>query len=236
MKRSLLSLAAGCSIIFWIVGHHAVCAPDSPTVPPGPLLKAAPSYAEWTVTVTEKRAAQSNPDTSPAGASISKPPKEQFTTTKTGDIRKVLHVMAPDLQNEKWLLEGYAVTLHKNTNTQEVSLGVPNAADSPLVDFPELNWISAKNFVGEQKVMGKNCLVFKGVTTSDPEMPSSNATATIDAETRLPLALVLDEETRIFQFAPPPQAKLVPPPAVLKTIKAWKAHLLDISKPPPRPY
>src|SRR5206468_1712704 len=126
-----------------------------------------------------------------------------------------------------WIFGGHTVTLRQNsTLPPEMGMGGKEKRNPAQVDFPGFEWISAQNYTAIEKVLGRECIIFRGQSGSNnPDESSFAAVASVDTETRLPMSLVIADETRIYQYGPAPQAVLVPPAKVLETVNAWQKHL-----------
>ena len=111
--------------------------------------------------------------------------------------------------------------------------------DFGKADFEGFGWISKRNFDGIEKVMGQDCLVFRDKLklTGDNARsgPPPTGVACISADSRLPVALQLGEESRTYQFGAAPTDMLAIPPKVDALINQWRKTLRQASMPPGKP-
>ena len=168
---------------------------------------------------------------------------------------------------EKWFLRDEQYT-RKGGSPQFYIAGTKdifNASFEPFspTDFQGFSWISKKNFVGDQKIQGRDCLVYRDQTETHAVLDSnisatarapqgqnptnmtlpSEATgsgvtvvACIDKETRLPVTLQIGEETRTFTFLDPPTAPVTLPPDLKQQLEEQQKAWNDMTRPAPRPY
>ncbi|MFV0338297.1 MAG: hypothetical protein ACK5LK_08665, partial [Chthoniobacterales bacterium] len=92
--------------------------------------------------------------------------------------------------------------------------------DYSKTDFPAFSWISKKNFIGIQKVLGRDCLVFRAKIKKEADDPLIDTIACVDLQSRLPVAMQGDI-TQYYQFGPAPTAMLTLPPNVQKVADLW---------------
>ena len=87
-------------------------------------------------------------------------------------------------------------------------------------DFPDVEWVSAKTYLGSQKSESADYLIF--------QQSEGGAKVWIDSATRFPVLWQNGGETRRFQFFPPPTKSLVLPAEITQLSKAIK-YLRKIS-------
>ena len=235
MRTPYLAALIACVIATPLPAQEPAPVATPPALPPGPLLKPASNSAEWTV-IFKVNATESGEGESSNG-SQKKSPEKRITITKSGAVRREVLVDEAGARSETWTFGGYRVTLRQGSPIPGVAIVGTQKANAARLDFPDFEWISAKNYTGIAKSNGRDCLTFRGESGgTDPDMPSLVSTATVDVETRWPLSLVLADETRTYVYAAAPGAPLVPPQEAQDAVKAWQKHLEDISRPSPRPF
>lgn len=147
-------------------------------LPSGPLLKRAPDLSTWTVTsqnAVQPRDGQNqqgqnqnsggNNPTVPLGFS-------RQAVIKTGKIIDEQLVDGMGRKFEIWHVNGTKVSSVPGASGPMV---VPDVAASDIYttnfavsDFAGLDWISAQTYSGIQKVMGRDCIIFKGQVNPQP--------------------------------------------------------------------
>lgn len=217
-----------------VYSQSSGAAATPPPLPPGPLLNPAPGYSQWTVIIQQRSGAPTA--TRPEDKEAKKIPQKLITVTKTGNVRKEDETDETGTKSQSWTLGEYTVTFRQGSRIPTVAIGSAAKSDSAKTDFPGFEWISAKNYTRIEKVLGRDCIIFRGQSGGTADQPSYAAVASVDAETKLPVSLVVGEETRIYQFAQAPQAMLVPPANVQESIKSWQSHIQEAARSRPRPY
>ena|SRR5215210_941075 len=202
---------------------HAQEAAPQPTVPPGPLLNKAPALAQWTVTI---KSAGETPAASPAPGEKGEKPQppagnERIGVVQTGNIRHEVRVRGTQVTSDAWSVDGTYITVDPSTKVARVSAG----GGASTQDFPEIAWVSAKNFSGIQDVSGKKCIVFKDkLETYADSGEKIDAVAYVDLETRLPVAMQKGD-VYTYQFGAPPQAPLTPPQNIAEALEKYRKRL-----------
>jgi hypothetical protein len=125
-------------------------------------------------------------------------------------------------------------------------------SDYSKSEFPGFSWIASRNYLGTQKVFWGDCWVFKSKLESlklthlaayeaalsvGPLRPRHAVVvfAWVNIETRMPVALRVDDEVRIYRFEAPPVEELAPPTEVASQFQQWQKELGSFLKPPPKP-
>jgi|GEM_PF-1776215 hypothetical protein len=161
---------------------------------------------------------------SPAGTTP-RPRVTQLSTVKTGEIRQETMVFEGGKKEEIW--EAPGTRLRKNAFDGKIHLETGVMRPDELGDFPEFSWIGKENFRGIKPVKGRPCLIFEsrvqrgiledprnGFQVPDADLSEDafvTATAAVDLETRLPVQLQWEDQTRTYEFRRPPAQKLVFP-------------------------
>ena len=225
-----------------------------PTPPPGPLLDKAPEMAQWTVTSKTSIArpiadpeGKGQPTPSPSasasgGQKATASPTDQTTTVvKTKSLRFEQTMLSGGAKIQKWFVPDMQITLRGASAPVVTLSGVTRNnyyVDYSKSDFLGFEWISPQNFTGITKVSGQDCLVFKDKVKVDPESstaPRAAAVACIALDSRLPVALQLDQEVRTYQFGAPPTDMLELPQDVALVVEKWRKTLRQAALPPGRP-
>lgn len=218
-------------------------APSPDALPPGPLLNKAPDFAQWTITAKSSGAAVPTAEGEDQGAAKKEKEKERpqgdlrIGTIQTGKVRHQVRVKGSQVIGDLWTVEGATVSIDPHSKMPQVAGGGGGTAEA---DFPGLEWISANNFAGIQGVGGRKAIVFKGradyLIDAESTLPEQvDATAYIDLETRLPIAMKRGD-VYTFEFGPKPQTMLTPPPAVSQAlVDARQRALRSAARPAPEP-
>lgn len=193
----------------------------------------APEMSRWAVSFVYGSKEGARPTaTTLVGQRISR-----LEVTKTGRIKLLLSTFSGGATQEIWA-QGALLVLRDPAFQQKI---VRRNAQ-PGGDFPEFAWISASNFKGRETVDKKECLVFTGefyplqfadpalyaiVTAEDPPQIDLGSkvpvTAYIDPATRLPVKLVIGDDSRTYAFAEAPAQPLVIP-------QDFQAALADVQQ------
>jgi hypothetical protein len=226
---------------------------EKPVLPSGPLVqKKAPDFSRWVITA---RVLSAKPQDKTAAAVAT---ETTVTVTKTG---KVVHMERTDEQHNTWQTWCRGATqVAVAPGNQVYFVAPPPNKDvvNPLYfdfsksDFEGFDWISAQNFTGIQPVMGFDCLVFKdnrnvtgalapesagSAPGAAPAAPVMNAlVACINAETRLPVALMNDNGVVTYRFEKPPDAMQEFPPNVQALLDKQKLDALSVKRKASSPY
>ncbi|MEO7931522.1 MAG: hypothetical protein ABIT76_00035 [Chthoniobacterales bacterium] len=227
------------------------------------MAKNAPDFAAWTVTTTpvstSNQSQQGNQASGQGDESKNQPPSRRvMQVVKTGDVRFV-RIVEGGSKSERWCKGAFQVIKRPEWRELLLSTG-ENRADPAWLDFgggdfAGFDWISAQNFIGIQKVGDRNCLVFKGEiqpgnfqskrvffgldgkqeNTKIPEPEKVAVVAYTDFETRLPVALMMDKDSTIYQFGPPPTAMLSMPPEFQSAMDGYAKQMQLLLRRPSRP-
>lgn len=254
-------LLLGCASL--AMGQAPSPSPSVPPLPPGPLLKRAPDFSSWTVTV--QGSATGPMEASTGGESPSKekqPPATVSTVTKTGSTILEQNVDATGERRSVWHYSGLRIVPGVGGATPMIcpdygggDIFSINFASS---DFAGLDWLSPAAYAGIEKYQGNDCIVFKGAVSphhvrdqiAEREyieqmrgfgQPVGDAlrvpaVAYISLETRLPLMVAFGNEKRFYQYGPAPTAPLELPPEVAGQVKEYLVRIQRLSAPPSRSF
>lgn len=235
LRRTLLTL-----LLF--SGYYSP-AQTQQALPEGPLLKAAPAFARWTVTFNYSED-QVKMDPTIGGLKYLNERPRKITTTKTNEIVHEEVTEVNGVTGEKWFV---GVTQYAKRpggdqwfqNEPDSTAGGESSSDYtplPASGFRDLDWISKNAFAAILPFRGRECLVFVGDGEPDIPLESANIVVYVDKETRLPLALKRGGEVRTYEFSTPPSAKLELPSDLLQQIRSGQEARMRLLQPAARPY
>ena len=217
--------------------------PEASAIPPGPLMKSAPSSSQWIVEFkyTDGKVNANHPNQAPSIHEQARVMK--ITAVRSGPVTYEESVDEMGKRKEKWFsnnnqyIRDPKSSIYSIAGDKEFS-SVDREYHSPT-GFAGFDWISKGNFLGVQKVLGRDCLIFHdqkeegavvdpdliahmrevradfghkdGKTKPDAAALLIDVTACIDATTRLPVLLQLGGETRTFTFLEPPSSPVALP-------------------------
>lgn len=156
-------------------GIESLAAQSVPMPPAGPLLNRAPKNAAWVIETKSLGATLSSSGGGIVEAkfgSDSPGSQKRMTVIKNGNLVYEQITQADGAVVETWRAAGQEVISVPGKGAVMIPGGGTsfNRADYVNSDFAGFDWISAANFVGMRKVMGKNCMIFRGKTiTKDPQ-------------------------------------------------------------------
>lgn len=231
LKNTIICLLAQASLAVAQIAENKIA-----PLPPGPIL-ANPEYAQWQAVVSNETEKQSTAQTSTTSSNTSPPinSKTITTVTKTKNLRfevidnptlgRITKWCDGDLQLISTPKEPEP-TLYTRPDPDPAHNFFQSYAKSP---FPEIAWVSPKNYTGIQKFEDRDCMVFetkserfseheikdreleakmsgKSVAINASESPT--LIAFISVETHLPVCLKKANEVRRYQFSPNPTSML----------------------------
>jgi hypothetical protein len=139
----------------------------SATPPAPPFLNRAPDSCQWTVSVKTASGGSGATGEAAKGEGGSRP--RSTTVVKNKGVVYERQTGEDGRNTESWRIGPYLVS--QFAGAWQVGPLLPSSFDSPdyvSTDFTGFDWLSEKNFVGEQNVMGKRCWVFRGRTNTSP--------------------------------------------------------------------
>lgn len=196
-------------------------APKVPPLPDGPLLKRAPDFSTWSITIQGPPPAKltaSSPGDAKSDDGKGKPKlvaKGHVNTTKIGTTILVDNVDAQGRRSEVWHFGTIRVLKQPDGSAPIVSPDVGGgdiySVDFTTSDFAGFDWLSAKTYTGITKYEGRDCIEFKG-SVSPLEASARNAEASaigqskasgpavVGGEMKVPAVAYIDLETRLPVF------------------------------------
>jgi hypothetical protein len=214
--------------------------PAPSDIPSGRLLRDAPAFSQWTIdfTYSEDRSSKTGGSVSHAGpgmrAFLLRPRKT--ITTKTAEVISVQTVDMAGRMSEIWDIGGTQYSKPGGTNawfTASASMDRNSAAGAtvqfspmPPNGFNDLDWIGKETYAGKIALGDSECFVFVPGGTASIDLGAKSGqesrlealpkVAYIDAGTRLPRALRIAGEVRVFQFSTNPPTTVQAFPADLQ--------------------
>jgi len=151
--------------------------PKLSPLPEGPLLKRAPDFSTWTISIqgTPTGGAASEATDAAGGTPFPKPQTGEKTkkpvfvaqteVIKTGTTIVEREVDAKGKLSEHWHIKDLRIMKLPDSPTPIVCPdfggGDIYSVNFAISDFAGLEWISAKTYAGMQKLQGRDCIVFK---------------------------------------------------------------------------
>lgn len=226
---------------------------DRPDPPPGPLLRSAPEFSQWTISYIYPEDRKNA-----AGAALPASLHPHPTQAHTAKTRDVVHEIVTDntgKQTETWFsgrtqyIKPPGEVLWRTSSNSDKDAGhdLYHTEELPPSGFRGLDWITPQNYVGTIPYRGgQSALVFvpsgpdKAKVGADTNMKaffdSQNIFAYIDAETRMPLFVKNNDEMRAFVFGAPPGEMQVLPADLAQQLKAAEDNRTRLGAPALRPY
>jgi hypothetical protein len=178
----------------------------------GPVcVRAMPEQAQWIIDFTY---------TSPAAPFEPIRPKH-VVVTKAANVRHEEKVYEGGAKSDLWRTGFMEVESRSN----QPKLLTRIAGGEATADFPELEWVSAKNFVGVRTEGDRTCLVFQEERFNEFHASLGMAVALVDAEKRLPFGYRFGNEVRRYTVLPSPQGAVSMPAEFAAAGKAMLDHI-----------
>lgn len=214
-------------------------------LPSGSLPAKAPDRAQWLILVKdsapslidEQPKVQTNAPASQGGQPAA---KETNAPAASSLDRQILVTKDKPLYHEqetgpnpaeRWYTGEVAAVVRPG---MAPSVVFSKRGEGSFADFPDLSWISAKNYVGTRNIHGTDCLVFKGAIGRGAE--AIPAQACLDAKTRLPLVLEVSGTVQTYNFQPTPSARLSFPASLQAQVETMKKTMNAAGNRPDRPF
>ncbi len=221
-----------CVLLGGAFGIHRVEAQqdNAPPPPSPPFVQEPPADATWKVTIVQKNksteaAMPSAPPAKPGAPHAAVSLKEE-KITRMNDNMRVVKTWSDGNTSEEWRYQGMII-FTQPYNTEIYVLGrskgnglvFPTMADSA---FPELDWLSAENYVRVENIRQKSAYLFQEAAATMPSPPfeknpglplKKNAHLArkvwIDCATHLPVVFDEGGSVRVYEYADPPATPLV---------------------------
>jgi len=252
-------------VVYLLVGLGSVAAyaqapaPIEP-LPPGPLIQErAPRMSRWLITlVVAKQKGAASSASSEKGTAPTLPWASKVAVTKTEDVIREETLDEKGQTWSAWCLPGLQITVWPDGKSwfvqqaqadRDPNVPVAMFTDYSKSDFPGFEWISEKNYAGIQKVGSKTCLIFRDTMVlmtpeelkqaalgGDGASPTISVVASIDVETRLPVALTRGSEAHTYEFIAPPEQKLAFPTIVQNLIDNRNKNVQSVTRRPIKSY
>lgn len=219
-------IALACAAVAAVAQEPAV--PPAGQCPPGPLLKALPESVDWVITSkfaakAENRSAGEAVTNAATVSGGSAAPGGEMTPLdmgldgtsvgrRVGPKRHVVSTFGSGMRVESWSRGDAQVVYVSGRENPEVC-GAP-----PDNIFGSIGWITPQAFQGIRNVEGKDCMFF-AAEIEDPSVdrefhaPKVKATALIELERRLPVAMRIGGTTTEYAFTPVPAGQTITFPA-----------------------
>lgn len=247
MNAKALALLLGVLAGLPLVGSVFAADVEPPSEPlPGEI-----DYGHWKIEVTPAFSAKSDKASAQAAEAPEPTPAGKKPTVievyKTGRTARVITTLPWGQSTEIWNYGGLAAAY-----TEKSQPPVLVSMSSKMVDFPECSWISVKNFSGIQKVLGRDCYVFRGRESRltegelndakaiaakqglsfDEEFFNYDVIACLDVTNKLPVVVRKDTDNFVYKFLTPPSAPLELPAEVLKLFQFEAQRIKDLQRKP----
>ena len=229
------------------------CSAQSPSATPPVQLPAGPilanlEFLQWQITTTEPLGSRPAQETfSAAPAPTPAPRVTSSHITKTGQVKRVETVNSLGEKTLKWSF-GNSSILTSAGSARPILF----ADDANKIDFPELSWISPRNFAGVSKFQDQDCFIFRDRLSilSEAEINDAkniakqsggifnadsfkvDAWAAISVQARLPLAAKRGKEDSVYRYLPTPTTVQELPPDLRKLIEGENRRIQDLGRKP----
>jgi hypothetical protein len=229
----------------WGVLAAGAADPTPPTMektplPPGPWITQMPSFSMWRIVFSstgDKPAGK--PDAAEKPEASDKVSDATMLLPRSVLVTRTLpsyHVTMPDTagrSSEVWCdgkssylqTPGHATPYVPGSNP-DGSAAIPSYLDYGKIDFPDVEWVSAKTYLGSIKGESTSYLVFR----NDEKGP----TVYVDAAKHRPVRWQSASELRKFEYLEAPTEPLALPSAVTQVFRLFRRTDEMTSHRPPR--
>jgi len=189
----------------------------NPPRPKEPIVSHAPNFASWTITYTYREVTPK----SPAKPVAPSDRIQSVTLTKTDKTYWMQTTWTSGKKEEKWIFNGIQFeTLANGKVVTIIAAPTPEEASPEYLnfsggDFPELEWVSAKNYKTVEDYEGKKAFRFE----------EGDKKALLSIETQLPINSDDGDLSLVYTFNSPPIAPLVPPKRFLDVLATYRRGL-----------
>jgi hypothetical protein len=230
---ALFKFLLGCTTLLLIPSSGPAQAP--PIAPEGPLLNHVPENYRWEISFRYGSKADPQDNAVPVEKAQGSGP----AMLRDGRRTKIIGIKTPGISYEETLTrDGERSRRWRRGNVEIVQLSrngpfaVADAASSLDLlasgygghDFPDVNWVSKKSFIGIEKTNEIEHLVFQekvavkvdavilDLDLRNEPVEGFLTTVWVDLQSRLPLKWNRGEETRTFRYAPTTSVPEIPEP------------------------
>lgn len=225
------------ALSFLLLGSLGARAQDEKPVPSPPFVASVADPAQWVVTLSYP---EDRDKTAP-------PPDSKIAA---GQIRTILNEKAGNTihratttENGNTTEEWQVGTNHYQKGWDSTTWGENLKDFAPLAAvFPDLDWLSADNYVGTMNYGGHNCFVFAPgappkLDLSSPDGATQLDTlaqvAFIDAQSRLPVEVRVGTTYQDYKFGDSPSDQLTLPDDLLAMLKKEASIKAMMNRPIP---
>jgi len=222
---------------------------NKPTAAPPapPFVRNAPSQVTWTIEF-KKRGETAGRKGDEAAPKTGRATLQKIEVTKYGRDRREVEEWSDGSKVEKWFFRGYHIfEQHGSKDIYVVNSSADGFQrltfpDYSTGDFPELEWLSAESYVGEESFEGRPGFLFEqsAPVLSEPviaQIRAATGTAPvkndhgdsrrktrvwIDEKTRLPMAVDNGVKTKVYSFRTSAQTVAEPPAAFVKALQEYE--------------
>ena len=226
--------------------------PASPELPSPPLLRPPPDFSQWEINFSygdEKQTKHKSGHKAEATPAASTARLRKIVTTKTG---RIVHVELIDVLGQSADIWYDAGTQYSKSAGQALWYQVAktptdlNYRPLPAIGYSDMELVKADNYAGNTSYDKRDCLVFiaggyhklnlNNARDAQKKLKSVDSIAYIDAESRLPVAVTTSDDSRTFQFDPPPTKMQVLPIDLVQQIKKGQDANARFGQPAAKPY
>lgn len=235
----LMALAGGMA-----GGHSQEAAVELPKAPY--VAAQAPPNSRWAI---EFKYSANSADPRPTAKKLQAKRIMRSDIVKTGEIKRQNDAYEENVSQEIWTRGNLLVLKDPDYAYEIVRRAVVGEGD-----FPEFQWVKDAQFLKRERVDGRDCLIFQQelfpLQFADPALFAAESAlpeptidlgnkvsvlAYVDAESRLPVKLVIGGDTRTYAFQPPPATPLLLPAAYAGAIEGVEEKYREWVKPLARP-
>ena len=163
---------------------------DHAAPPTPPFVTAMPDNSTWTIDFKISAVPANGPA---GGRSVS-----GYVTSKSGLNRAIVSTWTDGSTSAIWFWDGYRLE-QKPGKAEVLVTRLPGGHDFQNADFPDLNWLQKKNYVGRENHGGHDCFHFKTQIRDEVVHILVDYSAFIDVKTKRPVAW--DENSNHFELA-----------------------------------
>lgn len=215
----------------------------------------APNYAKWTLTVTTQdspkpaagQGALANGSSNPKPAD---PGRTVVTVEKTLPIRCVTINSTGSGKTTVWCVDELQFQQEPANQNPTLFTGASlSYINFSVTDFPELSWISGRNFAGMRETDGRQLLVFQekraalagSIIPNRGDLREGQATGTsapgllefealVDAVTRLPVSMRKGRQNYAYKYEEPPVSILKLPANIADMLEVEKTRIQRLAR------